>query len=180
VPSGKVAQKPYAVLQQVMAERDRHGVARVILSGRENLAILRAVDGLLVMTLLNFDEDVKKPAEFLDEVADVTISSQEHDLAESLVDASTTEKFDFGEYKDEYGAALAKMLESKAAGKRTAKGQKHEEPVIVNLMDALRQSLARTQKSNRAKPVAAGRASTPKKKPPARAKRTAPKRKKTG
>src|SRR5262249_22326793 len=134
VPDGKVAQKPYAVLHQVMAERDRYAIAEVVLSGRGNVVLVRAMDGLMVMTVLNYEEEVKKPSEFEDDVPDVKVSAQEHDLAESLVDASTADKFDFSAYKDEYTERLAKMIEAKAEGKGVAKGRKEEEPVILNLM----------------------------------------------
>src|SRR4051794_26714907 len=41
VPDGRVAQKPYAVLQQVMAERERMAVAQMIFSGREQVVLIR-------------------------------------------------------------------------------------------------------------------------------------------
>lgn len=168
VPDGKVAQKPYAVLQEVMAERERYALAQIVLSGRGHVALLRPVDGLLVMTLLNYDDEVKKPSEFEDDRPDVTIGPKERALARDLVDASTSDRFDFAGYKDEYAERLAQMLQSKSGRKAAAKGGGDDEPVVVNLMDALRQSLARTKRGAVAeKPKAAGtkakkgRAATP-------------------
>ena len=145
VPDGRVAEKPYAVLQRVMAERGRYAVAQMVLSGRGQVVLVRPVDGLLAMTVLNYDEQIKKPAEFADDVPDVSVAAKELELAESLVDASTTDRFDFSEYKDEYTEKLTRMLEAKSSGKKVVRARRTEEPAVLNLMDALRQSLARTK-----------------------------------
>src|SRR5262249_49495679 len=134
------------VLQQVMAERERMAIAQMIFSGREQVVLIRAASGMLTMTMLNYEEQIKKPSEFEDEVPEVTVSPKELELAESLIEASTAKKFDFGQYEDEYTKKLAKMLEAKAAGKKVVAEHRDEEPVVVNLMDALRKSLERTKR----------------------------------
>ncbi len=97
------------------------------------------------MTVLNYDEQIKKPAEFADDVPDVSVAAKELELAESLVDASTTDRFDFSEYKDEYTEKLTTMLEAKSSGKKVVRAKREDEPAVLNLMDALRQSLARAK-----------------------------------
>lgn len=145
VPDGRVAQKPYAVLQRVMAERERYAVAQVVMSGRGLVVLVRPMDGLLTMTVLNYDEQIKKPAEFADDVPDVEVAARELELAESLVDASTTDRFDFSDYKDEYTEKLTEMLEAKSAGKKVVRAHREDEPAVLSLMDALRQSLEHTR-----------------------------------
>src|SRR5579864_4095998 len=54
VPDGRVAQKPYAVLQEVLAEQNRYGIAKLALAGREQIAVVRAVDNLLAVSLLYY------------------------------------------------------------------------------------------------------------------------------
>lgn len=155
VPDGKVGEKPYAVLQRVMNETDRFAVARVVISNREQLALLRPIDGVLVMTLLTYDAQVRKPAAVKDEIPDVEPAAKEIELAEALVKASTAKDFDFSKYEDEYEAKLAKLIEAKAKGKEIVGPERTEEPAVINLMDALRKSLnqtgkhARTAKSSR-------------------------------
>jgi DNA end-binding protein Ku len=151
VPDGRVAQKPYAVLQRVMAERGRYAVAQMVMSGRGQVVLVRPVEGLLAMTVLNYDEEVKKPAEFADDVPDVAVAAKEMELAESLVDASTAKRFDFSDYKDEYTEKLTAMLEAKSSGKKVVRARREDEPAVLNLMDALRQSLARAKPSGAAK-----------------------------
>jgi DNA end-binding protein Ku len=151
VPDGRVAEKPYAVLQRVMAEQDRYAIAKVVFSGKEQLVAVRPVDGLLAMCMLNFDQQIKKPSTFKDEIPDVAVADEELKLAESLINASTTDHFDFGRYEDEYTGKLTKLLDDKAAGKKIAPAKGPEEPVVINLMDALRKSLDRAKQEASAK-----------------------------
>jgi DNA end-binding protein Ku len=177
-----VAQKPYAVLQRVMAERGRYAVAQMVMSGRGQVVLVWPVDGLLAMTVLNYDEQVKKPAEFADDVPDVAVAAKELELAEHLVDASTAKRFDFSDYKDEYTEKLTTMLEAKASGKRVVRARREDEPAVLNLEDALRQSLARTKPSGQAKGGHASKKSPtrPKKSAHASKSRRAAARRKTG
>jgi len=77
------------------------------------------------------------------------VSAEERRLAETLVETSTAKRFDIGEYKDTYTSDLMKLLDAKAKGKKiVAERRKDEEPAVINLMDALRQSLDRAQKKD--------------------------------
>lgn len=145
VPDGRVAEKPFAVIQKVMTEQKRYAVAQMVFSGRQDLVLVRPVDGLLVMMMLHYEDQIKKPNAFRDDVPDVTIADEEMKLAQTLIDATTTEHFDLGKYKDEYTEKVEKLLEAKAAGKKVTPARGQEEPVVINLMDALRQSLERAK-----------------------------------
>jgi DNA end-binding protein Ku len=146
-PDGRVGEKPYAVLQRVMSEANRQAVAQIVFSGREQLVLIRPAGRVLAMNLLYYADQVKKPEAFADEAPEVEPSAKEMQLAEALVEASTAEDFDFSRYHDEYETQLAELIEKKAKGEKiTGPRAKREEPVVINLMDALRQSLDRTQK----------------------------------
>src|SRR5207237_3135590 len=70
VPDGRVAQKPYAVLREVMAKEERYGIARLVLSGREQIAVVRPLDHLLVLNTLSYADQIKTPASFEDELSE--------------------------------------------------------------------------------------------------------------
>lgn len=145
VPDGPVGQKPYAVLQQSMVDEKRFGIAQVVLHGREQLVILRPIGRLLAMTILSFEHQVKKPTAFDDEVPKVEMSKEEMGLAKALVGAATVKKFDLARYKDVYTEKLTKLIEAKVAGQEIVAPPAHEEAQVINLMDALRQSVAKMQ-----------------------------------
>jgi DNA end-binding protein Ku len=164
VPDGRVAQKAYAVLQEVMAAEQRFGIAQVVFSGREEIAVVRPFEMLLAMTILNYADQIKKPEAFEADLTHPAVSAQERRLAESLIESSTTEDFDLGRYKDQYTAKLTTLLQARAKGKKIVTPRTKEEPAVINLMDALRRSLDQARKGQSgqaARPQAArkGRAS---------------------
>jgi DNA end-binding protein Ku len=147
VPDGRVAQKPYAVFQEVLSAKRRLGVAKVVFSGRTQLAAVLPMHDLICLSLLNFSEQIKKPETFSDDFSHPEVTGEERRLAETLVETATAEDFDIDKYKDEYESNLMKLLDAKAKGKKiVAERKKDEEPAVINLMDALRQSLDRAQK----------------------------------
>jgi DNA end-binding protein Ku len=141
VPEGRVGQKPYAVLQEVMTKHERYGIAQMVFAGREQIAVVRPVKNLLTMTILLYADQIKKPTSFEEEAGHAEVSAEERRLAENLIDASTKEEFDLARYKDEYTAKLTKLIEAKAKGRKIVAAPSEEPPAVINLMDALRQSL---------------------------------------
>jgi DNA end-binding protein Ku len=146
LPSGKAGQVPYAVLQKVMTQEERYALAQLIFAGREQLAVVRPVGRLLVMTMLSFAAQVKKPAAFEDELTEVKTPAKELHLASSLIEAATVEDLDFDQYLDTYTSKLRELIEAKAEGKQLVAPAAEEQPQIINLMDALKRSLNATKK----------------------------------
>jgi DNA end-binding protein Ku len=142
VPDGKVGQKPYQVLHKVMSEENRYAVATMVFSGREQTVAVRAVGKLLVVTVLSYAAQFKKPGTLEDEIQDTGLSAEEIKLARTPIEGVTAEDFDFSQYEDHYHEEVTKLIQRKAAGKKIVATTKHDEPVVINLMDALRQSLA--------------------------------------
>jgi DNA end-binding protein Ku len=129
-----------------MVDLGRHAVGQVTMHGRQQLVLLRPVNGLLTMTMLCYDSQVTKPATFEGELTKTPVEPEELKLAKTLIEASTAEKFDIAKYKDDYTEKLTQLIEAKVAGKEIVAPPVHEQAQIINLMDALRQSVAKTQK----------------------------------
>ncbi len=147
VPDTPVGQKPYAVLHEAMASRDRYGVARVVFSGKDQVVLVRPIDGLLMMSMLNYDARVRKPDTFKDDVKESEVSKQELKLAEMLIDASTSKSFDFAKYEDLHTKRLTELINAKIEGKEVVATPAEEEVPVINLMDALKQSLGKAEGS---------------------------------
>lgn len=142
-PDGEAGRQSYAVIRKVMADDGRYGVATMVLAGRAQVVLIRPIDRLLAVTVLSYDTQLKKPSEFEDDGPKVTAAGAEVKLARTLIEASTSDDFDFGKYQDEYTEHVRHLIETKAKGKKIVAGRHHkEEPAIINLMDALRQSLS--------------------------------------
>lgn len=173
-PSGKAGQKPYAVLQKVMADEQRYAVGAMVLSGREQIVLLRPVEQLLTATVLNYADRVKPVRAFEDEAPDEKVAPDEVKLARTLIDATTDEKFDFEKYQDKYATQVLKLIERRSAGQKLTAPRHEDEPAIINLMDALRESLKEARHGSN------GRAPARRRAPKSGKHSRAPARRKTG
>lgn len=145
VPDGPVGQKPYALLRDGMLDRGVEAFAQVVLSGREQLVLLRPVGDLLVMTVLLQDAKVKKPESFEDELVQTECSADEFKLTKTLIDASKFEDFDYAKFKDNYVEKMTEVIQKKVDGEEIVQVAASEAPKIINIMDALKASVARAQ-----------------------------------
>ncbi len=145
IPDGPVGQKPYALLREGMVDRGVHALAQVVLSGKEQLVMLRPNDELIVMTVLHQDAKVKGIDGFRDEIVETELTKEEKKLTNTLIDASKIEDFDYASYKDNYVEKLTEVIQAKVDGQEIVQVADPEEPKIINIMDALKESVARAQ-----------------------------------
>jgi DNA end-binding protein Ku len=145
IPAGPAGQKPYALLYDVMAAKNRLAVGTVVMSGHDEAVLIRPAEHILTMTVLYRKSQIKNPSAFEDEVKSAKATPQELKLAGMLIDESTPKEFDISQYKDQYTERIAQAIAAKLAGKDL--GTKHPEktPQVINLMDALRQSLGQAR-----------------------------------
>jgi DNA end-binding protein Ku len=157
VPDGPVGQKPYSVLHQGMMEQKRFAVAQMVMHGKEQVVLLRPMNGLLGMSLLAYEHQITKPATFEDDIVKTEAAPEELKLVKTLIDAQYQKKFDLSRYKDTYTEKLTKLIEAKVAGQEIVAPPVHEQAQIINLMDALRQSVAQVKKTGEPEEAAAER-----------------------
>jgi DNA end-binding protein Ku len=150
LPDGPVGQKAYQLIHQAMLDKGVHAVAQVVISKKEELVVVRPIEDLLVMTVLNYANEIKEPQSFLDELVKTDTSKQELQLTEQLIGALTTDKFELGQFRDLYTEKLTQLIESKVEGKEIVAPPAGEEPHVINLMDAIQQSLKQTRPATRA------------------------------
>lgn len=148
------AERPYALFAQALARTNRAAVGRFVLSTKEHLVLLRAVDGVLALQTLYYPEDVRTEVrdEIRERVGQVEVVPAELDMAEQLV-TGMTKPFVPEEYPNETRAAIQAMLEARAEGQEVAAPQPAGEPApVVDLMAALKASLAAAQIDTAAQP----------------------------
>ena len=134
-PSG--ADNAFALLALAMQKQKRAAIARAVLGTKESLILLRVKDGVMLANTLFFNEEVQKPPQ----VNIIKPSKQEIDLAVNLIE-QMTDKFHPEKFKDEYNIKLKKAIKSKISGNDiVVKEEKEHSGKIINLMEALQQSL---------------------------------------
>ena len=72
MPSGNNANEPYTLLEAAMEKMKRWGVGQVVFSGREQLAVVRPTQGVLMMMMLNYDAEIRKPSDIKSEITRAT------------------------------------------------------------------------------------------------------------
>jgi DNA end-binding protein Ku len=138
----EVGAKAFSLLRRALEETERVALARVTIRTRERLATLRTYDGTLALETMYWpDEILSTGALDLPEGEEARIRPKELQMAESLV-ASLAARFDPDAYTDAYRTAIEQLVEQKMRGEtRTAKRRKPEAKVI-DLMEALKASVA--------------------------------------
>jgi DNA end-binding protein Ku len=149
MPSSANSAEPYALLQAAMEKKKRWGVGQVVFSGREQLAVIRPVDGLLNMAMLNYDAEIRKPSEIKSEFTRPRIAASKLRLAEDLVGKWQTGKFDFSNYKDRYRQKVKEAIAAKKKGIEITPPEDEKHADVINLMEALKQSVADVGKKSR-------------------------------
>jgi DNA end-binding protein Ku len=143
-PDGPAGQKAYAILYQAMVEENRYALAQVVLHGREQLVLLRPQENLLILEVLHYRHQVTQPTALASEAPKTEVAPEELQMAKTLVNASTGD-FALDKYPDLYTSKLQQLIEAKVAGKEIVAAPASERPQVINLMEALKQSVARVQ-----------------------------------
>jgi DNA end-binding protein Ku len=151
VPAAAEAQRrPYALLLEAMRESDVVGIGSFVLAGKEKLCLIRPKGSALALETLFLAEDVKGQEEIDDPVAATQVKKEELALARQIISGLESE-FDPEELRSEYRARLRDLLEAKRDGAELpAPAPQPEEAPVVDLMAALRASVAANKEADAA------------------------------
>lgn len=141
VPDGPVGQKPYHLLVEAMSAGDLYAVATAVLSGKEQLAVVRPMEGLLGLSVLTYRDKLRSADEFRTEIDEASISDNERALTSTLIEASTLDDFDMADYQDEHAITLRRLIDAKVQGEEIVAAPERDEPQVINLMEALKASV---------------------------------------
>jgi DNA end-binding protein Ku len=141
VPDGKVGHDAYAVIRETIRSMDKVALARVVLTNREHIIALEARDKGLMGMLLRYPYEVRDAADYFDDIQDVKITKDMLDLAKHIVEQKSG-SFEPEKFEDHYEAALVELINRKRSGVPIAAAKpSRTSGNVVDLMDALRQSL---------------------------------------
>jgi DNA end-binding protein Ku len=136
------AEKPYRLLARALEETGQVGIAKVVIRNKQHLAGLRPFRGVLVVETMYYADEVRDPSELAP--PEVEVRPAEVEMAKSLVENLSAE-FDPAKYHDSYRRELLDLIEAKAEG-QPMREPAEAEADVVDLMQALRESVERTQR----------------------------------
>jgi DNA end-binding protein Ku len=139
-PDGKVGHDAFAVIRETIREMGKVAIGRLVLTSREHIIALEAMDKGLIGTLLRYPYEVRDPAEYFDEIQDVKVTKDMLDLARRIVEQKAG-RFEPDKFKDQYETALVDLINQKRAGKPITPKERPRGENVVDLMEALRKSV---------------------------------------
>src|SRR6266849_4209285 len=139
VPDGKVGHDAFAVIRET--------IGSMVLTNREHIIALEPLDSGLMGTLLRYPYEVRSEKEYFDDIQDVKVTKDMLDLAKHIVEKKSG-SFEPDRFEDRYESALIDLINQKRNGIRTAaKSAPKTAGNVINLMDALKRSLASEKQS---------------------------------
>jgi DNA end-binding protein Ku len=164
--------RPYVLLLEAMKDSEMGAIGRFVLRGAEYFALIRPKGEALVLETLFLAEDVRSQAEIEEAVAGTEVKKAELDLAQQVMQ-SLVDEFDPSELVSQYRSDLRQMLEAKLDGKEIAKPEPVPEAPVVDLLEALKKSVAeakerKTPSASSSKTKAASKSGSRTRRAPAR------------
>ena len=158
VPDGSVAEEGYRVIRESLSQSGKIAVGQVVINGQERIIAIRPLGPGLLGNALRYKDEIRKPEDFFRGIAADAVDEDQLAIMEQII-ARKTKEFDPGKFVDHYQAAVRELIDQKLEGKVPVKPAEHRPAQVIDLMEALKRSLAEEQKSPSAAPRrAAGRA----------------------
>jgi len=141
----KGAGRPYGLLTEALKQAERAAVGRWAARGKAYIVVLRPIGDVLTMQQLHFAADVRSSTEI--DVPKADVKPAELKLAQQLIEQQTSEKFDPTAYKDELRARIEASIQKKVEGAEISVSDIAPvgESKVIDLMEALRASLEKTE-----------------------------------
>src|SRR3954451_16938158 len=154
VPDGKVGHDAFAVIRETIRSMDKVAIGRVVLTNREHIIALEPLGSGLMGTLLGYLYEVRGEKDYFDDIQDVKLTKDMLDLAKHIVEKKSG-AFEPELFEDYYETALIDLINKKRSGAPiAAKAAPKTGGNVINLMDALKKSIANEKDASPAAKVA--------------------------
>jgi DNA end-binding protein Ku len=162
VPDGEVGQQAFAVIREAIRKEGMVALGKVVFTSREHVIALEARGKGLMGITLRYPYEVRKQDEYFDDIEDEKVPKDMLELAMHIVDTKRG-KFEPLKFEDEYEDALQELLKKKQKGEKIERAKEPARSNVINLMDALRQSVKSERASGERRKPEKARARAPKK-----------------
>ena len=137
-------EKAYSLLKHAMEQTAKIAIARVMIRTKETLAVLRVYQELLLMATIFYPDEVRATATLSGGLAEPKLHENELSMATSLI-ANLSGHFEPTKYTNKYREDLWSLIQTKIAGGEVAEAAPRETGKVIDLMEALRASIAATE-----------------------------------
>src|SRR5712664_1969197 len=157
----KGGEKPYRLLADAMEKNARVALAKFVMRGKESLVLIRPAQSGLMLHTMYFADEVRSFGE-IERGESAKIKEGEMELALQLIDGLANDEFHPEQYQDEYRHRVLDLINQKVEGKEvTVAGPQVQRAQVIDLMEALKESLAKRVASGEKKPLAKAKRAEP-------------------
>jgi DNA end-binding protein Ku len=155
----EAGRRPYALLERALEESNHMAVAKLTMHNREYTVLLRPSHGGLLLHTMYYEDEVRRLENF-GETSKIELKDAEVKVAHQLIEALAS-KFEPQKYYDTFEENLKKLIKAKLEGQEVTPVEKPKKMApVVDLMAALKQSLAEMEKKKPAQRVAEAQAAS--------------------
>lgn len=144
VPENDVQAEAFAVVRKALKTTNKIALGKIAFGGREHIIGVAASDDAegpgMMAYMMRYAEELRNPKEFFEDIKKVQVDEDQLSLAKELIKRKTG-KFDPEKFTDQYEVALKELVEAKIKHLPVPKDEPEQRGKVVNLMDALRQSI---------------------------------------
>jgi DNA end-binding protein Ku len=138
----KGGERAYKLLAEALEKTGRAAVGSYSARGKQYLVLVRPMEGLLAMEQLHYANEIRSAKDV--PVPDVTVKPAELTLAQQLIEQSATDEFHPEQFHDQVRDRILAAIQQKVDGQEiTAEPQEAPQAKIIDLMEALKASLAK-------------------------------------
>ena len=149
-PTDELSGEGYVVIRDALRKTGKVGLAQITIAGREWLVAIAPLEDGLVMEMLRYADELRKPADFFDEVPGTKPDKEMVDLAVQLIGKKSA-AFKPDKFEDHYQTALKTLIQDKLKGRKIV-AHESDRPKggnIVDLMEALKRSVGASGSSTK-------------------------------
>ena len=139
-PDGDVGQQAFSVIREAIRKEGMVAIGKVVFTSREHIIALEARDKGMMGITLRYPYEVRAQSDYFDDIKDEKVPKDMLDLAIHIVETKKG-KFEPEKFEDQYEDALKELIRKKQKGERIERPKAAAKSNVVNLMDALRQSV---------------------------------------
>jgi DNA end-binding protein Ku len=148
----KEAEKPYTLLLKTLEDSERVGIATVTMHQREYTVFIRPRKNGLTVHTMYYQNEIREVAGYGKAEKDVKLKPAEIKLAEQLVESLSTD-FKPQQFHDKFQDNLKALVEAKQKGKEVIAEEKPKPARVIDMMEALKRSLAQSESEKQKKPT---------------------------
>ena len=144
-PDGAVAEESFGVLREALRRAKRIGIGRVVLGGKEKLVALKPASKGFVFFTLRYPAEIRPASAYFEPISEQPLDAAQTALAQKLIESKSA-PLNLSNFTDRYQATVLDLIKAKVAGTEPVMVPRHEPGKVLKLMEALRQSVAQTER----------------------------------